>query len=208
MLRPSQTWCRVPLPVWGLVLLLLPASALLLTVLILPILQHKWTVVLFTVGVALLGCFLYSILQLLRRTGAATFWHNEEMSTERWHPHNLAAALSALPAMLLVVVLKVCWGVGLGAAVSVGIAGGCLLACMVWGGISRVLHGEDEGLVMGLSRLERDSSHLLSIPEVGTGIEAPSMSAFLRDAEAHMGSEEWRSIRDRRPLPPLEASGR
>lgn len=58
---------RVPLPVWGLVLMLLPASVLLLTVLALPVLARDWRTIGATLGAVAAGLILYPLLQLARR---------------------------------------------------------------------------------------------------------------------------------------------
>ncbi len=66
MLCPSFT-CRIPLPTWGCVLMLLPATILLLYVLVLPFIQLSWPTMLATVGAILLGSIMYPMLQV--RTG-------------------------------------------------------------------------------------------------------------------------------------------
>ena len=60
---------RVPMPVWGLVLMLLPASALLLTVLALPVWQRDWRTIGATLGAVVAGLILYPLLQVARKRG-------------------------------------------------------------------------------------------------------------------------------------------
>ncbi|RMZ56200.1 hypothetical protein APUTEX25_002390 [Auxenochlorella protothecoides] len=64
---------RVPLPLWGCAAMLLPASALLLILLIGPIIQGKTSVILFTAGACVLGCTLYPLLQTARSRGWMAF---------------------------------------------------------------------------------------------------------------------------------------
>ena len=56
--------CRVPLPVWGLVLMLLPASVLLLVVLAVPFVTGDLPTVAWTLGAVLLGFVMYPALQV------------------------------------------------------------------------------------------------------------------------------------------------
>ena len=184
----------MPLPTWGLVLMLLPASLLLATVLALPVLQHQWVIVLYTFGVLLLGCFLYAVLQLLRRCRVVIFVHNPEVSTGRWRAGALAAALTALPTFLFAVLIYVYVRLDAGACAACAIGAGCVLGTAVWGGVCLALRLEDTFL--GSRDLgERYSTHLLSIPEAGQ--EAPLMRAFLRDSMAHNDSAAWRHANGR-----------
>lgn len=58
---------RVPLPNWGVTLMLLPAGGLLLTILALPIVKGDWQMIGWTVGCILIGLLLYPLLQLARK---------------------------------------------------------------------------------------------------------------------------------------------
>eukprot|EP00775_Hariotina_reticulata_P008091 gene8091-8284_t len=53
---------RVPLPVWALVLMLLPATVLLLAVLVTPMLEHNYTMMCATGAAIVLGFVLYPLL--------------------------------------------------------------------------------------------------------------------------------------------------
>lgn len=64
---------KVPLPTWGVVLMLLPASLLLGTLLVMPFLMGEWKVVAWTLGSLVVGCLLYPALQGLRRLGWCKF---------------------------------------------------------------------------------------------------------------------------------------
>jgi hypothetical protein len=177
--------CRVPLPAWGLVIMLLPASALLLTVLVLPALERQWRIGLYTVGVALLGCCAYAALQLLRRLRLVSFCHNDAISNQRWRNEGLALALAAFPAYIAGNVLRFAFGLPAGVAAGAGLCVGCLLAVGVTAGLGWALRNEDNQVNM-----ERDHSTLLSIPE--SGAEAPLMRAFLQDSIVHSDQELWR----------------
>jgi hypothetical protein len=56
--------CRVPLPTWGCVLMLAPASLLCLYVLVLPFMDRDWHTVGATLGSIALGFTLYPLLQV------------------------------------------------------------------------------------------------------------------------------------------------
>lgn len=60
---------RVPLPVWGLVLMLLPASALLLVVLALPVWNRDWRTIGTTLSAVAAGVVLYPLLGMARKRG-------------------------------------------------------------------------------------------------------------------------------------------
>lgn len=64
---------RVPLPTWAAALMLLPASMLLATLLVLPIVLGQWQVVAWTSGSLVVGSLLYPTLQALRRLGWCKF---------------------------------------------------------------------------------------------------------------------------------------
>ncbi|KAG2487400.1 hypothetical protein HYH03_013969 [Edaphochlamys debaryana] len=64
---------KVPLPVWGLVLMLLPASALLLVVLAMPFLARDWRTIAWTGGAVALGFTMYPALQLAKTRGWLEF---------------------------------------------------------------------------------------------------------------------------------------
>jgi hypothetical protein len=160
--------CRVPLPAWALPLMLLPASALLLTL-----------------GVALLGACAYALLQLLRRLRTLSFCHNDAIAIERWPAEYLAIALCAFPAYLVGVFLFGMGHFSIGVSVGAGFACGCILACIGVVLLNHMLSREDEQVNMA-----RDHSILLSIPE--SGVEAPLMRAFLHDSIVHADQEIWR----------------
>lgn len=64
---------RVPLPVWGLCAMLLPASALLVAVLVIPVFARDWTTVAAT-GLAILSGFaLFPLLCWLKESGRVDF---------------------------------------------------------------------------------------------------------------------------------------
>lgn len=58
---------KVPLPTWGLVCMLMPASVLLLFVMVNPFITGNVPVISFTLGSVALGCILYPLLGLARR---------------------------------------------------------------------------------------------------------------------------------------------
>ncbi|KAG2428029.1 hypothetical protein HXX76_012014 [Chlamydomonas incerta] len=64
---------KVPLPVWGLVLMLLPASALLLVVLAVPFVTRDLPTVAWTLGAVLLGFVMYPALQFAKKRGWMVF---------------------------------------------------------------------------------------------------------------------------------------
>jgi hypothetical protein len=64
---------RVPLPTWGLVLMLLPATALLLALLAMPLAAGKWGMVLWTLGAMLAGFGIYPLLGYARDRGLLEF---------------------------------------------------------------------------------------------------------------------------------------
>ncbi|GAX81476.1 hypothetical protein CEUSTIGMA_g8905.t1 [Chlamydomonas eustigma] len=67
---------RIPLPTWALCIMLLPATALLVTVIALPFLKLDYTTMLWTVGAGLSGFILWPLLQVAKRRGWCEF---EEM---------------------------------------------------------------------------------------------------------------------------------
>ncbi|KXZ49449.1 hypothetical protein GPECTOR_21g675 [Gonium pectorale] len=72
--RPDlQRPYRVPLPVWGLVLMLMPASLLLLVVLAMPVVSGDLRTCAWTLGAVLLGFIMYPLLQVARKRGWADF---------------------------------------------------------------------------------------------------------------------------------------
>ena len=165
--------------------MLLPASALLLTVLVLPAIQRQWRIGAYTLGVAMLGCCLYALLQVLRRTKKISFFHNDALDAERWSVEALTLALCTFPSYLVVVVLRTAFGLSFGIAAAVGFAAGCVLACAVVITLTWALSAEDDQVNM-----IRDRSVLLSIPEVGE--QAPLMRAFLRDSVVNSEEQLWR----------------
>ncbi|GIL60391.1 hypothetical protein Vafri_14994 [Volvox africanus] len=64
---------RVPLPTWGLVLMLLPASALLLVVLAMPVINRDWATCSWTLAAVGLGFVLHPVLQYSKRRGWLAF---------------------------------------------------------------------------------------------------------------------------------------
>jgi amino acid transporter len=64
---------RVPLSTVGVALMLLPASALLLTILALPWIERDWTTLAASGGALLAGCALYPALQLAKERGWLAF---------------------------------------------------------------------------------------------------------------------------------------
>ena len=177
--------CRVPLPVWGLIIMLLPASALLLTVLVLPALQHQWRINLYTLGVVLLGVFLYALLQLLRRARTVAFCQNDTIARERWRPETLALALCALPGYLAALACSSLARMSAGVAAACGLAVGCILACFVVVGTTWALAREDEP-----SSMDGERTVLSSIPE--NGDEAPLLRAYLHDSVVTAEDKVWR----------------
>jgi hypothetical protein len=183
----------VPLPLWALVLMLVPASALLLTVFVLPFAQRQWSVVLYTAGVALLGVSLYALLQLLRRANWARFELSEALACDRWRPEALALAIAAFPAYLAAIVLHVTLKSTYPVlfVACVGAAGGLVGAGMLMFVIVCALRRESSmaapllpgsfasGGLAGQSPLR--APNLESIPEASAA-EAPLMHAFLQDA--------------------------
>ncbi|KAK9801360.1 hypothetical protein WJX73_010869 [Symbiochloris irregularis] len=79
---------RVPLPTWACALMLLPASALLLTLIGMPILQLDWLVIGWTLGAMIVGGCLYPLLQRARKDQWCRF-----MGTS---PHDFSDALKGL----------------------------------------------------------------------------------------------------------------
>ncbi|GLC39294.1 hypothetical protein PLESTB_001574500 [Pleodorina starrii] len=64
---------RVPLPTWGLVLMLLPASALLLVVLAMPFVNRDWETMGWTAGAVALGFVMHPALQFAKKRGWMAF---------------------------------------------------------------------------------------------------------------------------------------
>eukprot|EP00882_Tetradesmus_deserticola_P016009 GHRQ01017077.1.p1 GENE.GHRQ01017077.1~~GHRQ01017077.1.p1 ORF type:complete len:485 (+),score=158.81 GHRQ01017077.1:249-1703(+) len=64
---------RVPLPTWGLVLMLLPASLLLVVILLIPLWERNYTMICTTTGAIVLGCVLYPLLNLAKERGWVAF---------------------------------------------------------------------------------------------------------------------------------------
>ena len=77
---------RVPLPTWGLVVMLTPASALLVFVTVNPFVSGNLPVICFTLGSVLLGCLLYPLLQVARSRGWCEF-HEVEAHPPTWADH-------------------------------------------------------------------------------------------------------------------------
>lgn len=62
----STVCCRVPLPTWGLVLMLLPATTLLLAILVIPLWERNFTMIAITTAAMLAGFVLYPLMQLAK----------------------------------------------------------------------------------------------------------------------------------------------
>lgn len=58
--------CRVPLPTWGLVLMLLPATTLLLAILVIPLWERNFTMIAITTAAMVAGFVLYPLMQLAK----------------------------------------------------------------------------------------------------------------------------------------------
>lgn len=189
--------CRVPLPVWALVLMLLPASMLLFAVLFLPFVMGQWNVVLYTVAVFLLGISLYAALQLARRSGAVRFEHSDSLSQDRWRPSTLSLALAALPSFLVAVALRSALpklhALRLGCCIAAAVL---VISATLRVVVARALRREAEefhGLhgdgaaaggtgAAGAGMSGCLSGQLRSIPETDAGTQAPLMKAFLQDS--------------------------
>lgn len=201
---------KVPLPVWALCLMLLPASGLLVTLILLHVVMRQWHVVLYTVAVLLLGISLYAGLQMLRRAGTVQFEYSESLSRDRWRPGTLSMALAALPTFLVGVVLEsVLHLSGLPlvlctAAAGVGIISVVLLliprmlkregdwhygpyAALNGATASGVPGAHAGGLSRGVSAAWPGT--LQSIPETDAA-QAPLMRAFLQDSLVSVSGEK------------------
>ncbi|WIA35330.1 hypothetical protein OEZ86_003784 [Tetradesmus obliquus] len=64
---------KVPLPTWALILMLTPASLLLMTILVIPIYERNWTMIATTLGAMLAGFVLYPLLNLAKERGWVAF---------------------------------------------------------------------------------------------------------------------------------------
>ncbi|KAK9812978.1 hypothetical protein WJX72_006764 [[Myrmecia] bisecta] len=64
---------KVPLPTWGCALMLLPASCLLCTLLVMPVLRLDWQVMGWTLGTVVVGGAMYPLLQTARERGWCEF---------------------------------------------------------------------------------------------------------------------------------------
>jgi amino acid transporter len=78
---------RVPLPTWGLVLMLLPATVLLLYVVVAPFVNGNIATICFTLGSVAAGCVLYPLFGVARRRGWCAF-HDLECHISEWQPLN------------------------------------------------------------------------------------------------------------------------
>eukprot|EP00873_Tetraselmis_striata_P018488 jgi/Tetstr1/438752/TSEL_027261.t1 len=78
---------RVPLPTWGLVLMLLPATALLLWVVAAPFVNGNIATICFTLGSVAAGCMLYPLFGAARTRGWCAF-HDLEEHVPEWQPVN------------------------------------------------------------------------------------------------------------------------
>ena len=77
--RPFQ----VPLPTWGLALMLLPASLLLIFIISNPFISGDVPVISFTLGSVAVACLLYPLLRAARRRGWCEF-HDVEEHAHTW----------------------------------------------------------------------------------------------------------------------------
>uniref|UniRef100_A0A383VUM4 Amino acid permease/ SLC12A domain-containing protein n=1 Tax=Tetradesmus obliquus TaxID=3088 RepID=A0A383VUM4_TETOB len=64
---------KVPLPTWALILMLTPASLLLMTILVIPVYERNWTMIATTLGAMLAGFVLYPLLNLAKERGWVAF---------------------------------------------------------------------------------------------------------------------------------------
>ncbi|GFR49932.1 hypothetical protein Agub_g12036, partial [Astrephomene gubernaculifera] len=83
---------RVPLPVWGLILMLLPASLLLLVVLALPFINRDLPTVAWTLGAVALGFVMYPALQFAKARGWMEFEEMHFDCANVYEEHAAAAA--------------------------------------------------------------------------------------------------------------------
>jgi hypothetical protein len=205
--------CRVPLPVWALALMLLPASLLLITVFTLPFVLRRWHVVCYTVAVFLLGVSLYAALQLLRRSGAVRFEHSDSLSQDRWRPLTLSVALAAFPSFLVTVgVLSGLPKLHALLVLCCTAAAVLLFTTMFLVVVKRGLkqevdgrygsHGAGPGSGVGwaiggvMSRtVSSAAANLESIPESDAAMQAPLMRAFLQDSLVHLEDEKALLVR-------------
>lgn len=180
--------------------MLTPASLLLLTVLALPIIHQKWNVVFYTLGVILLGLFLYPLLQVARRLRWVEF-EKSDLDDERWSAAGIAVSMVQLPMLLLFVALSLLTGLDvMGVAAIVGTFGVALGICS-WLGLESLLaervgggspYGRRGGGGGGGS--EDDTQPFLdSIPEGLREINIPEASAtffqaYLEDSVGVAGS--------------------
>jgi hypothetical protein len=199
--------CRVPLPVWALALMLLPASILLMTVLALPFVLRQWHVVYYTTAVFFLGVSLYAALQVLRRSGAVQFEHSDSLSRDRWQPLTLSIALATLPSFLVTVgVLKALphphWLHVLSCTAAAMLLFTTAFLVIVKRGLKQEvdgqhgLHGVGLGSGVGwaiggfMPRAVSGSANLESIPEYDAAAQSPLMRAFLQDSLVHVEDEK------------------
>lgn len=185
------------MPAWALTLMLLPASALLLTVILLPFIMGQRHVVLYTIGVLLLGVSLYAVLQLVRRCRFVRFEPSEALAEDRWRPEGLAAALVAFPAfggalaLDAFTPLDAVLSAALAAAAALIAAGALTFVVVVLLRRETLVNtavaaggGADGGGGSGAA-LGRG---LTSIPEAAGKVEAPLMQAFLHDSVVNVES--------------------
>lgn len=164
---------------WGLVIMLTPASALLLTVIVLPALQRQWRIGLYTLGVALLGFWTYALLQLLRRLQLVAFCQNASLSTERWPTLWLAVALAALPGFLTGILLHFATGISALSAACTGAASACLALGILTLALSRMLRRTDT-----YACTSDDRTALLNIQNIPHDGQAAPPALAVQTAEA------------------------
>jgi hypothetical protein len=77
LIVPLVSSARVPMPVWGLIAMLLPASVLLCTVLALPFITGNFQMMAATLGAVVVGFLLYPLLSMAKERGWVEFTNLE-----------------------------------------------------------------------------------------------------------------------------------
>lgn len=183
---------------WALVLMLLPASLLLLAVIVLPFVMGQRHVVLYTVGVFLLGVTLHAVLQLMRRCRVVRFEPTEALAADRWRPESLAVALVACPAFCAALALNAftrldaVLSAAAAATAALIIAGGLTFAVVVALRRETLVNAAVAAgaAAAGAAAAAADgpTGGLTSIPEANANAEPRLMQAFLRDSIVNVES--------------------